>query len=69
MVSLFWISLNSVVSLTDDFHVLSECPDGELPCENGVCINKNFFCDRNVDCHDGSDERDCRKNVLNPPVS
>ncbi|XP_070153239.1 basement membrane-specific heparan sulfate proteoglycan core protein isoform X5 [Polyergus mexicanus] len=38
---------------------LEECPDGQLPCDNGVCINKNFFCDQNVDCHDASDERDC----------
>ncbi|XP_050492353.1 basement membrane-specific heparan sulfate proteoglycan core protein-like isoform X9 [Bombus huntii] len=44
-----------------------KCPNGERPCDNGVCINKNFFCDNNIDCHDGSDERDCN-NVVTPPA-
>ncbi|XP_072758586.1 basement membrane-specific heparan sulfate proteoglycan core protein isoform X15 [Anoplolepis gracilipes] len=49
-------------SANDTTHTTSpttKCPDGQLPCDNGVCINKNFFCDHNIDCHDASDERDC----------
>ncbi|XP_018405405.1 PREDICTED: putative uncharacterized protein DDB_G0282499 [Cyphomyrmex costatus] len=49
-------------SANDTTHTTSpttKCPDGQLPCDNGVCINKNFFCDHNIDCHDASDERNC----------
>jgi len=36
------------------------CPDGQLQCGDGECINKDFFCDGNPgDCKDGSDETAC----------
>lgn len=56
-------------SLTDTIDIIAACPEGQLPCSNGVCIMKQFFCDRNQDCLDGSDERDCRKTLYNHLIS
>jgi len=36
-----------------------QCPSGELQCGNGECISQDLFCDRNIDCKDGSDEVAC----------
>jgi len=35
------------------------CPDGQLQCGNGECIDKKLFCDERQDCSDGSDENAC----------
>ena len=35
------------------------CPDGQLQCGDGECINQQLFCDTNPDCRDGSDEVAC----------
>lgn len=32
------------------------CDDSEFQCQNYQCIPKNFMCDHDVDCRDGSDE-------------
>ena len=29
------------------------CPDGQLQCGNGECIDKILFCDAKPDCADG----------------
>jgi hypothetical protein len=35
------------------------CPDGQLQCGNGECLDKQLFCDQTPDCNDGSDENAC----------
>ncbi len=35
------------------------CPDKQLQCGNGDCIDKELFCDERADCPDGSDENAC----------
>lgn len=32
------------------------CDDSTFTCHNGVCIPKQFVCDHDDDCGDGSDE-------------
>ena len=29
------------------------CPDGELQCGNGECVDQSLFCDKKPDCADG----------------
>ena len=41
------------------------CPDGQLQCANGECLDIEFFCDKKPDCADGSDENAC--SVLDDP--
>ena len=35
---------------------ISACPANTFHCSNGKCINRNFICDGEDDCGDGSDE-------------
>jgi hypothetical protein len=35
------------------------CPDGELQCASGECIGQELFCNKELDCSDGSDENAC----------
>ncbi|KAK6966048.1 basement membrane-specific heparan sulfate proteoglycan core protein, partial [Biomphalaria glabrata] len=35
------------------------CGPDEVPCSNGACIYKGYYCDGDDDCRDGSDERNC----------
>jgi len=59
-----FVPLSPLFTIQRNWLIFAECPDGQLPCDNGVCINKNFFCDHNIDCHDASDERNCRKDIF-----
>ena len=35
------------------------CPVGQLQCGDGECMDKALFCDKRIDCKDGSDENLC----------
>lgn len=37
----------------------NNCTAGRFQCKNGDCIPSTWFCDRDNDCSDGSDEMDC----------
>lgn len=43
--------------------IRSVCQNDDFKCkENGVCIPRQWICDNNWDCKDGSDEVDCPLN-------
>ncbi|XP_015927253.1 low-density lipoprotein receptor-related protein 1 [Parasteatoda tepidariorum] len=35
------------------------CKENEFQCEDGSCIERQFYCDFFPECQDGSDEIDC----------
>ncbi|XP_055932805.1 uncharacterized protein CG3556-like [Argiope bruennichi] len=37
-----------------------QCPEYDLPCEDGECIDGGLWCDSSEDCSDGSDEKCCK---------
>ncbi|XP_041062394.1 basement membrane-specific heparan sulfate proteoglycan core protein isoform X1 [Carcharodon carcharias] len=39
--------------------VLRPCPIDKAVCQNGQCIPRDYLCDGERDCTDGSDELDC----------
>jgi len=36
-----------------------DCPSGSFECDDGRCIATEFRCDKENDCSDASDERNC----------
>merc|ERR1712025_1408571 len=38
------------------------CPEGQLQCGNGECLEVEYFCDKTPHCKDGSDETACSVN-------
>ena len=49
-----------------NFTVYPNCTDDEFHCANDRCINKDFRCDLDDDCRDGSDELNCTEGQLFP---
>ncbi|CAG2178352.1 unnamed protein product, partial [Oppiella nova] len=41
------------------------CNNEEFLCDNGLCIQKLWKCDRDNDCGDGSDEKNCSDHQCN----
>ena len=37
------------------------CIEKEFECMNGQCIAQAYRCDNELDCKDGSDEKNCSK--------
>lgn len=42
--------------------IRKECSESQWQCDNGECINIDFYCDKHPDCIDQSDEQpSCRR--------
>ncbi|KAI2651695.1 Kunitz-type protease inhibitor 1 [Labeo rohita] len=47
----------------------SSCREDEFECSNGCCVKKEFECDEQQQCSDGSDEQNCdQSHCTDPPV-
>ena len=42
----------------------SGCSKEQATCTNGECISREYVCDGDFDCSDGSDEHDCGKYMV-----
>lgn len=53
----------SVLVLTDS--TITTCPPNYFLCPDHRCIDNSYVCDGDQDCLDGSDEKDCGRNLCN----
>lgn len=55
-----WKSLVDSLLLTDK----TSCSEGEVQCDNFICIEEAWVCDGDDDCQDGFDERNCGRLLM-----
>lgn len=41
--------------------LLTPCVGNQLTCRSGHCINRDYRCDNEIDCQDGSEEENCAR--------
>ena len=54
-----------ILMFVDIFTAYPPCSTEEFTCNNSNCINKNWVCDGDNDCHDFSDEQNCNETSKN----
>lgn len=72
MLTRHWINADSALNdtLLQSGHALLPgnvtCALNEFTCTSGRCVSRNFVCNGEDDCGDGSDEVDCAPSSCGP---
>lgn len=54
-----WVVKNDMCGDSEVLLMLTICKNNQFSCSNGGCVDINQRCDQELDCIDGSDEKDC----------